>query len=127
LNASAGGVTGATSTTFDINPGAVAQLVWLQQPTDGSANTNISPAPVLRALDAIGNLVTTFNGTVVMTIVNDGSVLHNANLSGGTVTASGGIATFPSLQIDQDGLGYTVQATAGAVTSPVSSSFNIVL
>ena len=44
LNATAAGVTGATSTAFNIIPGPEAQLVFQTQPSNTVAGFNITPA-----------------------------------------------------------------------------------
>jgi hypothetical protein len=119
-------VTTGTTTAFTVNPGAVAQLVWVQQPPVATtANTAMSPSPSLRALDAVGNLVTSFAGTVTMAIVTDGALFPPAVLTGNSVTAVGGVGTFTNLRIDRIGTAYTIQASTGAVNSPVSNAFNI--
>jgi Big-like domain-containing protein/invasin-like protein len=123
LDGTAGGLTPATSTAFDIVPGAVAQLVWVQQPTTTAVSTVISPAPSLRALDALGNLVSTFTGSVTIAIAaNPGTGVLGGTL---TLNAVGGIATFGDLTIDTAGDGYTLQATTGGVTSAPSAAFSI--
>jgi hypothetical protein len=120
------GAFSVTSTAFNINAGAVAQLVFTGQPSDATANTNISPAIVVTAKDAIGNTVTSFTGNVDMVIAVDGALLPPATLGGTTTKAAvGGVATFSDLQIDQPGSGYKLQASSGATTSPLSAAFNI--
>lgn len=121
----ASGAFSVTSTAFNINAGAVAQLVFTVQPTDATANTNISPAIVVTAKDAIGNTVTSFTGNVDMTIGVDGALIPPATLGGTTTRAAvAGQATFSDLQIDQPGTGYKLQAAVGAVTA-LSAAFDI--
>jgi hypothetical protein len=108
-----------------VNPAAAAVLVFTQQPTSTLADTDISPPVVVVVRDAFGNTVTGFAGTVAMTIANDASLGGNAVLAGGgPITVVNGTATFSNLQIDQLGIGYTLQATTGAL-SVVSAAFSI--
>ncbi|HET7250882.1 MAG TPA: hypothetical protein VFI79_13615 [Gemmatimonadales bacterium] len=122
LTATSGTLTGATSTGFDIVPGAVSNLVFSVQPSNAAAGAAIAPAIQVLAMDAAGNLVTPFNGNVAMTI---GTNPAGGTLSGtATVAAAAGIATFNSLSIDKAGTGYKLTATAAA-GSGQSNAFNI--
>jgi len=75
------------------------------------------------ALDATGNTVTGFTGSVTLAI--------GTNPSGGTLTGGGpvaavsGVATFSAVKIDKPGTGYTLTATSGTLTGGPSSAFNI--
>ena len=103
-------------------PGTASQLAWQTQPGGGASGTGWSQQPVIRLEDASGNLETGDNSdsvTVALTTAN-GATLSGTN----TVTVSGGIATFSGLSVDKTG-SYTLTATSGGITSPVSSSFSI--
>jgi hypothetical protein len=104
--------------------GAADHLAFGVQPSDVAPNTSISPAVTVRIEDAFGNLVTNATDVVTMTIANDpvgGSVLTYT----APVSASGGIATFSDLSIDQAGNGFTLQASAGVLTGATSTAFNV--
>src|SRR5207253_502486 len=58
LKATSGSLGAATSSTFNITPGAASQLVFGQQPTNTPAGSTISPAVTVQILDANGNVVT---------------------------------------------------------------------
>src|SRR5690606_35528416 len=91
LVASSGVLTGATSNTFNVTPGAAAKLAFTVQPTNEVAGVSISPAIQVAVLDALDNTVTTSSASITLAI--------GANPSGGalsgvtTVAASSGIAT----------------------------------
>src|SRR2546425_6479153 len=50
--------------SFGVTPGTATQLAFSQQPVTTVANRLITPAVKVRALDALGNLVTSFAGNV---------------------------------------------------------------
>jgi hypothetical protein len=123
LTASATGLTGATSTTFNIAIGPLAQLVFSQQPSTAAAGATISPAVQITAQDAAGNTVTTFAGNVTVAFGNN---VGNGTLGGTlTHTAVAGVATFNDLTIDKIGTGYTLNASSGGVPQITSAAFNI--
>src|SRR4029077_5220987 len=68
LTAAASGVTGATSAPFNIVAGAATHLAFAVQPTSTTAGAIITPAVQATALDAQGNTVTGFTGTVTVAI-----------------------------------------------------------
>src|SRR5207249_876523 len=124
LTATAAGLTGATSAAFAITPGSATQLVFTLQPTTATAGGTIKPAVRVTARDALGNTATGFVGNVTVAI--------GTNPAGGTLggtrtfAAIAGVATFPSLSINQAGSGYTLSATAVGLTGATSAPFDIV-
>lgn len=123
LTATSGALTAATSGTFDIAVGPLAQLVFTQHPTDAVAGVAMAPAVVVTGQDAAGNTVTTFTGNVTVAIgTNPGSGTLSGNL---TKAAVAGVATYNSLSIDKSGTGYTLTATAGGVPQIASNAFTI--
>ncbi len=123
LTASASGVTGDTSSAFNIAPGAAVKLAFVQQPTEAVAGQAITPAVTVRVLDVNDNLVTAGTVSVAIAIgTNPGTGTLSGTL---TVVAVSGVATFSDLSINQAGTGYTLQATASGLTTATSSAFNI--
>ena len=127
VSAETKGLVGATSGAFDVTPGAAAAVRYTAQPTSTTAGSDITPAVQVQAVDTFGNPVSQFSGMVTITLAHDGSVLQDASLQGTTtVTATGGVASFPDLHINQSGLGYTLGASITAGTTPaVSQPFNV--
>ena len=122
LTATSGSLTDGVSASFDINAGAVTQLLFTVQPTNVAAGATITPNVTLVAKDAIGNINTAYTSTVTLSLpVNPGSAV----VGNGSVAASGGIVTFSALFLDKVGTGYKLQATDGSVTSLQSSTFNV--
>jgi len=98
-------------------------LAFLVQPNSVSAGSSISPEVKVIAVDSLGNVLHDFNGTVSISLGSGGS---GGSLSGTTtVTASGGLAIFPSLVISQAGSGYTLIASAPGLGSVSSTQFTV--
>ncbi|PYP29442.1 MAG: hypothetical protein DMD55_01505, partial [Gemmatimonadetes bacterium] len=117
------GLSGATSTAFNITPGPATQLVFTVQPSTAVAARTISPAVQVAARDAQGNLVSAFAGSVTVAL---GTNPSGGTLAGTTtVTAAGGVATFGTLSVDKVGTGYTLTATAPGLSGATSSAFTV--
>ncbi|HEX6645336.1 MAG TPA: Ig-like domain-containing protein, partial [Gemmatimonadales bacterium] len=114
LTASASGLTGTTSTPFDIFTGpAAAMQAAVTMPATTTASSAVAPDPAVRVTDASGNPVA--GVLVTFAAVNGGSV------SGGTqTTGADGRATVGSWTIGGNaGTEYLLEASApglGAVT-----------
>src|SRR5439155_517622 len=123
LTASGSRCAPVTSTAFDINTGTANQLALTQQPRMTVAGAAISPAVQVTALDAAGNLVPNFTGTVTVALGNNpgGSTLSGMT----TVAAANGVAIFSPLTLDKTGTGYALTATAAGLNPATSSGFSI--
>jgi len=125
LTATATGLNRATSSVFNITPGAAAQLVFGQQPGTITGGTIFSPAVKVRALDALGNLASSFSGDVTMELgVNPGGRPLDGTT---TVTAVGGVATFFILSVARANTGYTLIATAAGLPGVESVPFDVLI
>ena len=123
LSAASAGLTGATSSAFNVTAGTASKLAFTVQPTNVVAGSAIAPAITVSVEDAAGNVVTTANNSITMTIANNPS---SGTLAGTTsVAAVNGVATFNNLNINNAGFGYTLSAGATGLTSATSSSFNV--
>ncbi len=123
LVASASGLTGATSSSFNITTGAAAKLAFVEQPSNTVAGGSISPAVRVEVQDASGNTVTDATNSIAIAIGTDPG---GGSISGTTpVNATSGVATFADLSIDKVGVGYTLVASASGLSGATSSSFNI--
>src|SRR3989442_665517 len=120
---SASGFTPGTSTAFDITPGTATQLAFTVQPSNTVAGAAISPAVQVTALDAAGNPVPSFTGSVTVALGNNpgGSTLSGTT----TVTAANGVASFSPLTLDKTGTSYTLTPTATRLNPAMSSGFSI--
>lgn len=123
LTAASTGLTGATSTTFNITTGAATKLAFVQQPTSTTGGATITPAVTVEVEDAGGNRVTSATNSITVAI---GTNPSNGTLGGlKTVAATSGLATFNNLSIDSAGTPYTLAASASGLTSATSNNFNI--
>ncbi|MFI5311184.1 MAG: beta strand repeat-containing protein, partial [Gemmatimonadales bacterium] len=126
LVASATGLTGATSASFNMTaPGAgpVTQLAISVQPGNTVAGASIAPAIVVQARDANGVLATSFTGNVTLAI---GTNPDTATISGTiTVAAVAGAAAFNNISLNRPGVGYTLVASSGQLLPVTSTAFNI--
>jgi hypothetical protein len=124
LTASAGGLTGVTSSSFNITAGAATKIKFTVQPTNTVAAAAITPAVAVTAYDTNDNIATGFTGNIVIALgTNPGA----GTLSGTkTVAAISGVATFSTLNINKSGVGYTLAATSSGLTGETSSTFDIV-
>ncbi len=124
IAASASGVAGAVSASFNITGGVVAQLVFTAQPTNTTVPAAISPAITVTAKDVLNNVITTFTSNVTLSFgANPGG-----STLGGTVTvaAVAGVATFNGITVNKAGVGYTLVASSGILAPGVSNTFNII-
>ncbi len=123
LSATSGALPSGTSDPFDINVGPPATLAFTTQPAITAAGAGFAPLVEVSARDAAGNVVTTFTGTVTVAI---GTNPTGASLIGtAAIAAVGGVATFPTIHINQVGAGYTLSASATSIAGAVSGAFVI--
>jgi|GEM_PF-1187038 len=113
----------ATSAGFNITAGTAAKLAFVVQPTTVAAGSFIAPAVQVAVQDAEGNLVSTSNAPVSVAIGNNPGT--GVLTGGGSVSASGGIATFSALTIDKAGTGYTLVATSPPLNNATSAGFDV--
>ena len=122
LTAASLGLAGATSSAFNIVPGAASRLVFGTQPSSVPVGIAISPAVTVQILDAGGNLTTSAASVTVAIGTNPaGGVLSGTK----TLNAVAGVATFSNLSIDKAGTGYTFTAASTGLTGATSTQFDI--
>ena len=123
FTAASTGLSGATSTTFNITAGVAAKLAFNQQPSNSASLASITPAVTVTVQDAGGNTVTTSTASITIAIgTNPGSGTLSGTL---TRSAVNGLATFSGLNIDMTGTGYTLTAASTGLTAAASTAFNI--
>ena len=106
--------------------GTASQLVFTTQPGGGTSGTAWSTQPVVAVEDALGNVVNTNTSSVSLAITaGTGAAGASLTCTANPKAAVSGIATFAGCNIDKVGTGYTLTATDGALTSTISSTFNV--
>src|SRR4030095_3413403 len=123
LAASATGLTGATSSAFNVSAGAANKLAFSVQPGNAGAGVALSGPPTIVVQDGFGNTVTSSTASITTAIASNpgGGVLAGTT----TRNASSGVGVFTGLRITQPGTGYTLSAASSGLTSATSSAFNI--
>ena len=115
---------GLTATTNSVNvmPAAATQLQ-----IEGPYSNVLSGVPfslTTYAVDPFGNVDSTFNGSVTLSLsMNPGGSL------GGTLTATAvdGVATFSNLTINDPGSGYVIQAASSGLTAGTTLSIDVTI
>jgi hypothetical protein len=122
LVASAGGFTGATSSSFDITPVGV-NLSFTTQPGLSTGGKPIMPAVLVFAQDNSGAALPGVNITMAL-----GANPCPGALGGTTTVATGpnGNAAFANLAVSTGGAGYTLVASATGATPVTSNPFTVV-
>lgn len=133
LTATATGLTGATSTAFDVTaepppppPPLATGLRFIVQPSNTGVNQQISPAVQIMAVDANGNHVTDFTGAITVDLAPNtlGATAYGTL----TVNAVNGIATFSDIRINLVGVGFRLRAMfAGQTPIATSNAFTVLL
>jgi trimeric autotransporter adhesin len=117
------GALSASSASFNVTVGAAAQLLFTTQPAGATGATAFTTQPVVTAADAGGNSVTTYAGTVTLTIAS-GTGTVGAALSGCTGTLTRGVTTFTGCKIDKAGTGYRLRASDTRIAGD-SAAFDV--
>jgi hypothetical protein len=117
-------LTSTNSIQFTVNPAAPAKLLWEAEPP-GQVIHNATFGATINIQDQFGNPATNYNGNVSIAIDNNPN--NNGASLGGTTTvlANSGVATF-AISINKVGQGYTLQAAVGSVSSPASTTIDVI-
>jgi hypothetical protein len=110
----------ATSHSFNVVPGRIANLTFTQPPSETAAGAPNSPAIVVTAVDAFGNLITQ---PLAVTLSVASGPAGGKIIGGHTANLFDGVVTFNDISFTVAGT-YTLKATAGGV-STISGDFNI--
>ncbi len=120
IQASSGSLTAGATTSVTVTPAPVFQLtVTAQPPSPITAADTFGLA--IGADDRYGNAISTFSGTVIITLANNPGVTLYGTLSEPTQS---GVATFSGLSITKAG-NYQIQATSGSLVATTTSTFSV--
>jgi hypothetical protein len=111
---------GGNITSTGSSPGVASQLAFVSQPTNTQVGSVISPAITVDVEDSDGNIVTSDDSDVTLSLASGSGTL------GGTLTeqAVDGVATFSDITLSAAG-DYTLEATDGSLQSATSSEFAV--
>jgi hypothetical protein len=99
--------------------------VFTVQPSTATAHAIISPSVEVEARDSAGQTATSFTGRVTITITSGTGGIGAALFGMKTVTVAAGVAVFPNLAIDDDGVGYMLSARAPGLAGATSAPFDV--
>lgn len=125
LSASAAGLTPATSAVFKITPGSAASAVFSTQPGGGTGGVAWPVQPVVRILDAYGNVATSATNPVTLVLAGGAAGSALSCTGGQTKAAVSGIAAFSGCKVDLAASGYALTASAAGLTGDTSSAFAV--
>jgi hypothetical protein len=112
----------ATSRAFNVTPGTPSQLVVISQPPK-KVTAGSSFSVKAEALDAYGNLASSFTGGVTLALAGGPA---GAPLGGKlTATPVKGVATFTGLKITKAGTGYSLTASCGSLEPATTGLFSV--
>ncbi|OLC77957.1 MAG: hypothetical protein AUH78_03345 [Gemmatimonadetes bacterium 13_1_40CM_4_69_8] len=121
VTATAGGLASAASLTV---AQVATQLGYITQPSNGLAGDTLAPAVQVAALDRTGHTVAAFAGDISLQL---GATPDTAALLHGVTNAAavGGVATFPDVNVDSAGSGYTLVAASANLVPATSAPFAV--
>jgi hypothetical protein len=124
VSATAAGVAITQTAGVTVDPAPAVSLAFTLEPGTTVAGAAFSPTVQVAAWDAFGNIATGFNGSITVAIGTNPP--GTGALDGTTsVAAVAGVATFPGLNIDEAGVGYTLTAAAPGLTGATSGPFTV--
>jgi hypothetical protein len=119
LRFASAGIADIISPSFNIAP-AASGLGVVTQAAGAETGVAFATQPVVQVIDAHGNRVTTFTGTVTASVLGGGTLLGTT-----TVAVNNGVAVFTNLERNVAGPMNLVFTTSG-LTSATSASFTVV-
>ena len=102
------------SDVFDLQPGVAAALAFRTRPVGGGLNSVFSTQPVIEVRDASTNVVTSATNAITASLLAGGGAL-----TGSSVVATAGVATFTALGIAGAPATRTVMFATGALTAAI--------
>jgi hypothetical protein len=122
LLAASSGLGGVTTGAITVIPAAAAQLVVTTEPP-GSVTAGGAFGIQVEAVDAFGNVATTFSGSVALDLAGSpgGGSLNGVD----TATAVMGSATFANVILEKAGMGYVLAASSDGVGAATSTPFTV--
>lgn len=112
-----------TTNSINVQNPVASTLNIITQPSNTIQNEVITPAPAVELRDQFGDIFTDIGGNFNVSINNNPS----AGTLGGTTSLSSALGTvsFNNLQIDNVGVGYTLDFDYNGILTQTTSSFEI--
>ena len=110
------------SAPFTVDSGQANNLAFITQPGSSQAGSVVSGPPTVVVRDSLGNTVTSSAAPITIAIANPPYGVLNGTR---TKNASGGVATFNDLNINQVGDGYTLAVSSSGLSGATSNAFSI--
>ncbi len=122
IQATASGLSSATSQALDVTPSTGTQLVVSSEPAQSvMAGSGFGLAVLVE--DAFGNIEAGYDGEVTVALAGGPG---GASLVGTlTVPVTDGVADFSDLTLDEAGSGYTLRATSSGLTAANTTAFAV--
>jgi hypothetical protein len=121
LTASSGTLTETISSSFVITYGAQDHLAFIQQPTNTTAGSLITPAITVQLKDQFDNNINTPNVLISLEIISGSDTLHGTKT---VLTDASGVSSFSGISVQLSGT-KIISATSGLLPSLTSSAFII--
>jgi hypothetical protein len=125
LTASSSGLTGDTSSAFNVTVGTPSKLAFTTSPSNANGGTAFGTQPVVKVQDAGSNVVTSSSAPITLAIGTNAGPGGALTCTTNPLNASSGVATFAGCKVDRAGNGYTLTASSSGLTSDTSVAFNI--
>ena len=122
LGASGGGLATSPSTAMTVSPSAPSRLIIVAQPSGTVVRKQPFSVAAL-AVDAYGNIVTGYDGTVTAALAANPN--HNKLTGTLSVQASGGQAVISDASLKKTGKSYAITITSSGLTPAATSAFNV--
>ncbi|MBI2283334.1 MAG: Ig-like domain-containing protein, partial [Bacteroidetes bacterium] len=115
----------ANRLSVTVSSATSTQLTFTTQPVNWVSLAALPTQPIVKVLDAYGNVATGSGSSVTLAIGNNANS-GTLSVTTNPLTASSGVAAFSGVKINKVGSGYTLTASASGLTSATSNSFSIV-
>ena len=122
MSVASSGVAPTSTNPFTINPAAATQLV-VTTPPPGEVTVGVGFPVGFSAEDPYGNVVTSFSGSVVVSLAgNPGSATLGGTIA---MNAVAGVAVFTNLTLNTNASGYKFQASSTGLTNAVTGPVDV--
>ncbi len=105
--------------------GGATKLFFVRQPSDGVAGKKLATQPQVEVRDENDQKVTTFTGTVALTLKSGTGGIGATLIGSATVGIINGTATFANVGVDREGTNYVLTALSSGLIAADSQPFSV--